>query len=348
MLIPVLLLVIGLVVVGLLGSRVLAEIRTRQVLAKSGVTATAEVLELHQTGSMVNQVQVMRLRLRVEQGGEAPREVTCEHLIDLGVMPRVGDRVLVVVDPKDPRNVSYAGLASGLDAAEVKQSGLTVTQNMDLLGVGSDLRENGVLGVGTILAIAMEGALAKVTVEVDSVVEPKRVLTTEQSMSEFRYGVGDRAYLFLSPTDRNALALAPLSLTGGAKLDKALNRLDPLVLGPQLLREGRKGMGTVETCEQRSVSNVALAGMGMQKWHLRMRIVPENGEAAYEAEQDVTFTTADKVARICVVGAQVPVRYDANDRMTFSTDTVAMGYADPYAATLGALKAKMYPEPAAG
>ncbi|SMF98892.1 hypothetical protein [Burkholderia singularis] len=77
---------------------------------KDGYSTDAEVVEISQTGVTLNQVPLMRIVLRVDDRG-GQREVTIRQYVDLGNMPRAGERVRVVVDKSDPKRVTYMGLA---------------------------------------------------------------------------------------------------------------------------------------------------------------------------------------------------------------------------------------------
>ena len=79
-----------------------AKLRKRQHLLQHGEVAVARVVTISQTGTSVNDVPEMRLVVDVERAGEPPRRITFAQLIDLGSMPRAGERVYVLVDPKDP------------------------------------------------------------------------------------------------------------------------------------------------------------------------------------------------------------------------------------------------------
>jgi len=234
------------------------------------------------------------------------------------------------------------GLVASVNATGgATADGLTMNQLQDVAAISPRLRENGTMGVATILSMEPgAGAATRISLEVDSVVEKKRVVTTEQVMNGFSYSVGDRAYIFVDKTDPNMVALVPLSFTGGQKLDATANRLDPLVLGPQILHEGKKGEGTVTAAEQVPLNNPVLESRGMQRWRLTMHIAPADSTPAYDADVTITFTTQDKVERICKVGATVPVRYDGNDPKSFVTDSMALGYPDPYETVIAALKAQ--------
>lgn len=73
---------------------------------QDGVRLDAELLSIRQTGLLVNQKPMMRLELKVSQDGFS-RELTIEQLIDLGNMPRAGERVEIMVDRQNPARASY-------------------------------------------------------------------------------------------------------------------------------------------------------------------------------------------------------------------------------------------------
>jgi hypothetical protein len=79
-------------------------------IVTDGVKAVAEVVEIGQTGVTLNQVPQMRMVLRISDHGVS-RDVTIRQYVDLGNMPRAGERVRVVIDARDPARVTYLGLA---------------------------------------------------------------------------------------------------------------------------------------------------------------------------------------------------------------------------------------------
>ncbi|MDN7592097.1 hypothetical protein [Burkholderia seminalis] len=79
---------------------------------ENGYPALAEVVEIRQTGVTFNQVPLMRMVLRIQ--GNPSREVTIRQYVDLGNMPRLGERVWVMVDKIDPSRVTYTGLTGAL------------------------------------------------------------------------------------------------------------------------------------------------------------------------------------------------------------------------------------------
>ncbi|MCD5361448.1 hypothetical protein [Chromobacterium aquaticum] len=80
---------------------------------QDGVRLDAELLSIRQTGLLVNQKPMMRLELKVSQDGFS-RELTIEQLIDLGNMPRAGERVEIMVDRQNPARASYLRPASAV------------------------------------------------------------------------------------------------------------------------------------------------------------------------------------------------------------------------------------------
>ncbi|KVN21667.1 hypothetical protein WJ63_21715 [Burkholderia pyrrocinia] len=75
-----------------------------------GYPAIADVVEIAQTGVTLNQVPQMRIVLRFYANGE-PREIAIRQFVDLGNMPRAGERVKVIIDKTDPKRVRYLNVA---------------------------------------------------------------------------------------------------------------------------------------------------------------------------------------------------------------------------------------------
>jgi hypothetical protein len=144
--------------------------------------------------------------------------------------------------------------------------------------------------------------------------------------------VGERVYILVDSEDPNLVALLPVSMTNGQRIPVMANRLDPLVLGPQILRDGAKATGTIVSAIQQPMNNPALEARGCSKWQLVVDVKPEDGSPLYQATLVISFTNPEKAERAARVGAEVPLRYDPMDRQTFAIDSIAMGYGDPYEA----------------
>ncbi|AJY27279.1 hypothetical protein BTM_5930 (plasmid) [Burkholderia thailandensis 34] len=81
-----------------------------QTAVKNGYEAIADVVNIGQTGVTLNNVPMMRIELRVHHNGVS-WEVAIEQFIDLGNLPRAGERARVMIDPTDNGRVKYVGLA---------------------------------------------------------------------------------------------------------------------------------------------------------------------------------------------------------------------------------------------
>jgi hypothetical protein len=293
------------------------------------------VLESSQTGTTVNNVPMMKLRLRITQNG-ATREVTLKQLIDLGNIPRPGERVMVMVDKTHPDRVAYAGLATGEMAADADYL-------QDIESIPGSLLEHHTFAIATVRGVEPgQGPATRFTLEVDSIKEPKRTITLEQFIAPPGYQAGDRVYLLVGQDDPTQMALAPLELTGGKKIPPMANRLDPFVLGPQLLHEGKQAEGTVLAATQIPFPAFVTPLPQFPEsthWHMRFRVQPP-GEASYEAELTISFTTQAKAERYTQMGQQLSLRCDWNDPQCICIDPIAMGEPDPYEAIQKMLAAK--------
>lgn len=78
-------------------------------LRRRGQAAEATILEVSETGVTVqNNYPLAKLRLRVEPAGGEPYEVTTKCLMNRFAIPsyQPGNRISVLVDPKDHRKVA--------------------------------------------------------------------------------------------------------------------------------------------------------------------------------------------------------------------------------------------------
>jgi hypothetical protein len=316
--------------------------RRRRHLLRHGQMAVGRVIEISQTGITVNQVPMMRLVVDVERAGEQPRRIKIRQLIDLGSMPRAGDRVYVLLDPKNPEKGTLAPSPSG---AGIKVSGIPakggpsseVDLNTDIardvIALSPRLREHGKLGIAKLVSISPTTTTAKqLVLDIDTIGTPPRRVTTTQIIDGTPPLIGERVYILVDPDDPNIVALVPRSMTGGQSLPATANRLDPLVLGPEILRRGARAAGIVTSALEQPMANPALAAKGCSKWQLVIDVTPDDGSPPYQSTLVTAFSNREKTERIARVGAQVPLRYDPADRQTFAIDSIAMGYGDPYEA----------------
>ncbi len=185
----------------------------------------------------------------------------------------------------------------------------------------------GELGIAQVLSapsLTFDGT-RELSLELDAIGEPKRRVTaTVPDGSTGDFSAGTRLYVRLDPRDNARVAL----LSPGESipvLQAGANRLDPLVLGPQLFRHGSHGNAVIK-----GATKVGELGGG-GSWKLEMEVTPERGWP-YRAELLTVLSNPEKTARICFVGAEVPVLYDPDDPKTMCIDSVALGYGNPFQA----------------
>jgi hypothetical protein len=81
----------------------------RRVLLIGADTGVGVIASIRQTGTTVNQRPVMLLKIRVDTP-EGPVIAPVRKLVDLGNIPRPGNRVRLRISRVDPTCVSYQGL----------------------------------------------------------------------------------------------------------------------------------------------------------------------------------------------------------------------------------------------
>ena len=216
---------------------------------------------------------------------------------------------------------------------------------LDLFSLSPALRAQGTLAVATILSISRANNNAtQFDLEVDSINAPKRPLTIEQVMYGPGYDVGDRVYLLIDPGNPNVAALIPLSVCGYQKIPRTANRLDSIVLGPELLHTGARAQGTIVASTEIPLGNPQLTAQGMCRYQITVRIQPENGDPVYTGEEAIGFKDRERAARMATVGATVAIRYDRNDPQSFSIDSEAMGYPDAYKPYVEGFRKQLNPD----
>jgi ribosomal protein L7/L12 len=191
------------------------------------------------------------------------------------------------------------------------------------------LPPEGSVGVAEVLSVSsLVSGEPEATLELDAIGAPKRRVMARIPEGQ-TLARGDRVYVLLDPTDPSTVSIAPASMTGGQSLPQGANRLDALVLGPQILKSGARAKGVVKSAESLPMAESALAARGFSKWRLELEVTPERGWP-YRAELTTSLSTPEKAARIAHAGAEVPLRYDPEDPPTIAIDSVEMGYGNPY------------------
>jgi hypothetical protein len=77
-----------------------------QWLAQSGLEASAEVLSIQDTGTLINMNPVVILKLKVmPMIGGVEFETTGQSMVSKIAIPRVGDKIKIKYNPADPSQI---------------------------------------------------------------------------------------------------------------------------------------------------------------------------------------------------------------------------------------------------
>jgi hypothetical protein len=109
-------------------------------LVNTGSRAPAVILDLEDTGMLVNHNPRVRLRLRVEPPGEPTFEVERKVVVSKVKIPRIGERVDVAYDPEDPERFTFRIADLTDDAAAA-----AAPSRVDQLAKLAELRASGAL-----------------------------------------------------------------------------------------------------------------------------------------------------------------------------------------------------------
>jgi hypothetical protein len=80
--------------------------KSGQWLLQAGMDATAEVLSIQDTGSLINMNPVVVLKLKVQPAMGAGFETTTQTMVSKIAIPRVGDTIKIKYNPADPTQVA--------------------------------------------------------------------------------------------------------------------------------------------------------------------------------------------------------------------------------------------------
>ena len=80
--------------------------KSGQWIAQTGMDATAEVLSIQDTGSLINMNPVVILKLKVQPAMGAGFETTTQTMVSKIAVPRVGDTIKIKYNPADPTQVA--------------------------------------------------------------------------------------------------------------------------------------------------------------------------------------------------------------------------------------------------
>ena len=75
-------------------------------IAQSGMDATAEVLSIQDTGSLINMNPVVVLQLKVQPTVGAEFTTTAQTMVSKIAIPRVGDKIKIKYNPANPTQIA--------------------------------------------------------------------------------------------------------------------------------------------------------------------------------------------------------------------------------------------------
>ncbi len=75
-------------------------------IAQAGMDATAEVLSIQDTGTMINNNPVVVLQLKVQPTVGAEFSTTAQSMVSKIAIPRVGDKIKIKYHPADPSQIA--------------------------------------------------------------------------------------------------------------------------------------------------------------------------------------------------------------------------------------------------
>src|ERR1700690_395120 len=80
--------------------------KSGQWIAQAGMDATAQVVSIQDTGSLINMNPVVILQLKVQHAMGAPFETTAQTVVSKIAIPRVGDTIKIKYNPADPKQIA--------------------------------------------------------------------------------------------------------------------------------------------------------------------------------------------------------------------------------------------------
>jgi hypothetical protein len=289
----------------------------RRHIRKHGVAVRGIITDIHQTGERLGAKPVMSVTLDVRLPDGIAASTTCESTFDAAAMPQPGDTLEVIVDQTDPNRSLLSGDGS------LERGGRAPANQAGFL---SSSANNETLAVGDIKAVydGLGGKMCQV--EIITFSTPRRTITCPPG-EIVDSSVGKRVYVSI-PAGASVGQIVkpwfsnPIPQTG--------NRIEALVTGMSILRDGAIATGTLLSVEPLSIDTL-YQNAGVHKLTMRFRITPQDGGSPYEGSQSLAVVSPEKAAALSRIAATYPIRYDPADPQTFSVDTIALGFGDPRA-----------------
>jgi hypothetical protein len=220
--------------------------------------------------------------------------------------------------------VQEALAKAGVDAEEIGLGALVgATVGADPAPGTSQPRE--ALRIADVVSLIWFAGTRTATLAIDLLGQPARriVLTVANDAPLWE---GGRVYLIEDERDPTQTRLAPAALSKDQQsLIHGANRLDPLVLGPQLLAFGAKGKAVVRSAESVEIGYKDSAARDTLA-KLDLDVTPERG---FPYRTAITLTLSAATKPLAQPGAIIPIRYDPTRPSTLALDAGALGITTP-------------------
>ncbi len=89
-----------------MGQSALDGVNAQNMVAQTGLDASAEVLSVTDTGQTINMNPVVEMKLKVTPMAGVPFEITSKTMVSRIAVPRTGDKIKIKYNPVDPSQIA--------------------------------------------------------------------------------------------------------------------------------------------------------------------------------------------------------------------------------------------------
>lgn len=89
-----------------MGQSAMDGVNAQNMIAQTGLEATAEVLSVADTGATVNMNPVVEMKLKVTSSAGTSFETTAKTMVSRIAVPRTGDKIKIKYNPADPSQIA--------------------------------------------------------------------------------------------------------------------------------------------------------------------------------------------------------------------------------------------------
>jgi len=89
-----------------MGQSAMDGVNAQNMVAQTGLEATAEVLSVADTGATINMNPVVEMKLKVTSSAGTTFETTAKTMVSRIAVPRTGDKIKIKYNPADPSQIA--------------------------------------------------------------------------------------------------------------------------------------------------------------------------------------------------------------------------------------------------